>query len=124
MKFLISACLYLLASCSSAPVVASAVLQTSSEPAAGLVPTFVKSDTNLVVAQGAFSFEGALYFKGSGAPVLAPVSVQAGRLLVIDREAEEREVLEPGAPIPARYAVLFRPGEAEALGVAFRPTVP
>lgn len=101
----------LLSACASMPFVASAEFGDS----------FVRSDTNLVVARGASDMTGAILVKGTGLPAFPPVVVPAGKVLLIDRESEEHAVLEPTVPLvlPAKFAVLFSAVDAARLGVVF-----
>lgn len=81
-------------------------------------------NTSVIFGQGTVSAE--VFQKPSptmpnGLPLFGPIGVEVGKVYVFDRARDVRVTLNIGEPLPAFVAVLFRPGEAEALGLVIAP---
>lgn len=112
--------LLVLAACTStggAPVTAYAAVSPELNPP----PAWILFDGNVLVARGAVGGEAGVVGKGTGIPLLGPLTIQEGEVVVYRREPEERLVLAPGEPLPVWARGAFPPGLAERLGVTFRP---
>lgn len=125
------ACLFFATSCVTAPDgtrSSSIVMSFTVADASGHATALARTDLNTTVVFGAGSASGELFQKPSptmpaGFPIYGPVSVSAGKVYVFDRAADMKLTLSIGEPLPARCRVLFRPGEAEALGLTFEAPV-
>lgn len=93
----------------------------------GHAVALARSDLNTTVVFGAGQASGELFQKPSatmpaGFPLYGPIVAEVGKVYVFDRGRDYKAKFNIGAPLPAFCAVLFRPGEAAALGLSFEPT--
>jgi hypothetical protein len=90
----------------------------------GHATALARSDLNTTVVFGAGSVSGEVFQKptanmAGGFPIYGPITAAAGKVYVFDRHRDVKLTLNVGQPLPAFCAVLFRVGEAEALGITF-----
>lgn len=81
----------------------------------------VWTDGAVLVALGELEGDFTVYSKQPGIQVFFPTQVQEGQVTVINQATGEELHLALGEPLPAYCRSLFRPGEAEALGLTFSP---
>lgn len=77
------------------------------------------TDGMIMVAVGEFEGDFTIFGKSTGIEVVFPAYVREGEVLVVNRTTGEELRFALGEPLPAYCRSLFRPGEAEALGLTF-----
>lgn len=102
----------------------SAVMSFTVTDDAGHAVALARSDLNTTIVFGAGKATGEVFQKPSetmpaGFPLFGPVGTAFGKVYVHDRKRDIKVTLARGEPLPAVCRVLFRPGEAEALGFTF-----
>ena len=108
-------CLPSCAADGSASVVGHAAITTSGGPC----DIRWDGDTLLVIGSGDGIAE--IYTKHNWFPILGPVVIHRGVVLLKSNSREYEAELQPGQPLPAwvQETGLLRPGEAEQLGLTF-----
>lgn len=88
--------------------------------------SWVYWDGDVLVARGDVGIEAGVWLKDSGLPVVGPVNVPQGSVLVARKSDGFQQLFTLDAPIPY-WAVFAFPGgatKAQSLGVTFTPPQP
>ena len=84
----------------------------------------VRTDGTVTVAMGNLKGDAGLRGKASGFLFTGPFAVDEGEVYVANRELDVETTQPVFEPLPAWAAVVFLPGEAEAMGLTFAPPTP